>query len=70
MSSCMEHALHLAAKHFVEAVGPTTGNCLHDSDEEDGGEEFEVADTIGKALALVAQVSLFLFCYSWLMMSM
>jgi hypothetical protein len=57
----MEHALHLAAKHFVEAVGPTTGNCPHNSDEEDDGEEFEVADTIGKALALVTQVSLFLY---------
>jgi len=55
----MEHALHLSAKHFVEAVGPTTRNRLHDSDEEDDGEQFEVADTIGKALALVTQVSLF-----------
>lgn len=57
----MEHALHLAAKHFVEAVGPTAGNHLHDPDEEDDSEEFEVADTIGKALALVTQVSLLLF---------
>jgi hypothetical protein len=56
----MEHALHLAAKHFVEAIGPTGNIGLHNSDDEDDGEELEVADTVGKALALVAQVSLFL----------
>jgi hypothetical protein len=88
----MEHALHLAAKHFVEDVLPTSsGKLLNkvkvamanavDADEaldldvlntelnsieaemlgdeasedrEDG--EFDVADTIGKALALIMQV--------------
>jgi hypothetical protein len=87
--SCMEHALHLAAKHFVEGVAPTSSTSLlqkvkgamanatrddtaidldalnseiggieaamgHDAEEED--EEYDVADTIGKALALVTQV--------------
>lgn len=80
----MEHALHLAAKHFVQGVNPTSAKLLlskvkaamvnsddididtledelsanggapeEDSDEE---EEFDVADTIGKALAFVTQV--------------
>ncbi|KAG1805825.1 uncharacterized protein BJ212DRAFT_1486171 [Suillus subaureus] len=57
---CMEHALHLAAKHFIEEVTPTPVSTLHkkaaeDSDDED--EEFDVADTIGKALALVMQLA-------------
>ena len=84
----MEHALHLAAKHFVEGVAPTSSTSLlqkvkgamanatrddtaidldalnseiggieaamGDDTEED--EEYDVADTIGKALALVTQV--------------
>lgn len=58
----MEHALHLAAKHFVEEVAPTPASALHkkaaeDSDDEDENVEFDVADTVGKALALVTQVS-------------
>jgi hypothetical protein len=87
----MEHALHLAAKHFVEDVSPTSsGKLLNkvkvamanaaDADEaldldvlntelngieaemlgdeasEDEDGEFDVADTIGKALALITQV--------------
>jgi len=87
----MEHALHLAAKHFVEDVAPTSATALlkkvkaamtnavgegneidldalnselHDIEvatgEEDGedGEpdDYDVADTIGKALALVTKV--------------
>ena len=84
----MEHTLHLAAKHFVEGVAPTSSTSLlqkvkgamanatrddtaidldalnseiggieaamGDDTEED--EEYDVADTIGKALALVTQV--------------
>jgi hypothetical protein len=88
----MEHALHLAAKHFVQDVAPTSAGKLltkvkeamanateeddgvdldalnvelngieaeisrdeDDVDDEDG--EFDVADTIGKALALITQV--------------
>ena len=66
----MEHALHLAAKHFVEEVAPTSASVLHakaagdDEDEEEVVEEeedFNVADAIGKALALVTQVSGCLF---------
>lgn len=88
----MEHALHLAAKHFVEGVNPTaTGKLLNKvkaamanatsddeamdldkfewelngieeeaesdgADNEDEDEDYDVADTIGKALALVTQV--------------
>jgi hypothetical protein len=88
----MEHALHLAAKHFVEDVAPTlAGKLLNkvkeamaiaaDADEavdldslntelssievemlrgeesEDNEDmEFDVADTVGKALALITQV--------------
>jgi hypothetical protein len=86
--SCMEHALHLAAKHFVEGVAPTSvsillwkvkgtmANVMGEDDtidldtlnsemgdieaemdaDAEGDEEFDVADTIGKALALVTQV--------------
>ena len=88
----MEHALHLAAKHFVEDISPTSARKLLNKvkeamanatdpdeavdldalntelssieaellsgeaseDDEDG--EFDVADTIGKALALITQV--------------
>lgn len=61
----MEHALHLAAKHFIEEVAPTPASILHkkaaqaEDEDEDGEEsvEFDVGDTIGKALAFVAQVS-------------
>jgi hypothetical protein len=86
----MEHALHLAAKHFVEGVAPTSANQLlqkvkgamanatengdqlnmdalnseiEDIEADIGGdaedkedEDYDVADTIGKALALVTQV--------------
>lgn len=61
----MEHALHLAAKHFVEEVAPTPASALHkkagqaedDDDDDDESVEFDIGDTIGKALAFVAQVS-------------
>jgi hypothetical protein len=85
----MEHALHLAAKHFVEGVSPTSSSTLlnkvkaalanatseddkvdvaalnneleglgfDSEDSKEGKDEyFDVADTIGKALALVTQV--------------
>jgi len=57
----MEHALHLAAKHFVEKVAPTSSSALHvkaaeDGEEGEGEGVIDVADTIGKALALVTQV--------------
>ncbi|KAG0701880.1 ribonuclease H-like domain-containing protein [Suillus ampliporus] len=57
---CMEHTLHLAAKHFVEDIAPTPASILNknaaDDDEDDETTDFEVADTVGKALALVMQV--------------
>lgn len=91
----MEHATHLAAKHFVEGVNPTSSGKLfekikmalanastenavdvdrlddldrlekelnglelsEEGDELDGDDaEYEVADTIGKVLALITQV--------------
>ena len=86
----MEHALHLAAKHFVEGVAPTSANQLlqkvkgtmanttengaqlnmdalnleieeieaelGDEAEDKEDDNYDVADTIGKALALVTQV--------------
>lgn len=64
----MEHALHLAAKHFVEAIAPTSASDIRrkaavavhdDSDPEDTNTD--VADTVGKALALVTQVCLQLY---------
>lgn len=61
---CMEHALHLAAGHFVDDISPTSSSELTkklwarelDSDSADEDEEFDVADALGKALALVTQV--------------
>ncbi|KAG2031380.1 hypothetical protein BDR03DRAFT_986441 [Suillus americanus] len=49
---CMEHALHLAAKHFIEDVAPTPASILNknmtDNDDNDNKTtEFEVADTVG-----------------------
>ncbi|KAG2752014.1 hypothetical protein P692DRAFT_20725591 [Suillus brevipes Sb2] len=60
----MEHALHLVAKHFVEEVAPTPVSALHkkaqahaeDEDEDEESVEFDIGDTIGKALAFVSQV--------------
>lgn len=60
----MEHALHLAAKHFVEEVAPTPASVLHkkaaqaqaEDDEDEESVEFKVNDTVGKALAFVMQV--------------
>ena len=86
----MEHALHLATKHFVEDVSPTSVSALlkkvkgamvnamgednkmdldalnaeldsieaeisKDDDEADI-KDYDVTDTVGKALALVTQV--------------
>ena len=86
----MEHALHLAAKHFVEDVSPTSASTLlkkvkgamvnatgeknemdldalnveldsievkiSEDDDEGDTKDYDVADTVGKALALVTQV--------------
>jgi hypothetical protein len=66
----MEHALHLAAGHFIDDISPTSsseltkklrareqsGELNSESVDEDKDEEFDVADALGKALALVTQV--------------
>jgi hypothetical protein len=56
----MEHTLHLATNHFIEEVVPTPASVLIRNKEDDDDEvtDFNVADTVGKALALVGQVSL------------
>lgn len=64
----MEHALHLAAGHFVDDISPTSSSELArklrareqsgelNFESEDEDEEFNVADALGKALALITQV--------------
>jgi hypothetical protein len=67
----MEHSVHVACKHFVEAVAPAHPTTIHnkinnwedvDGDKEDGdvtdeaNEGFTAGDKLGKALALVKQV--------------
>ena len=65
----MEHALHLAAKHFVQtvaphhkkhgaAIGDNEGDPPSDSGEDDDGEDeaVDAGDSLGKAIALVKQV--------------
>jgi hypothetical protein len=72
----MEHSLHLGAGHFIKGVSPTSSRKIlkkvqhgGDNGDEDGDNigdeedsvEFEVADSIGKALALRNQVSIHIF---------
>jgi hypothetical protein len=58
----MEHALHLVTKHFVKEVAPTPASALlkiMTGEDEDNNEvtDFEVANTAGKALTFITQVS-------------
>jgi hypothetical protein len=66
----MEHSLHLAAKHFVETIAPhhkkhgtSAGDNEGDSasdggeDDDDDDEAIDAGDSLGKAIALVKQVS-------------
>ena len=67
----MEHSLHLGAGHFVRGVAPTSSceilkKAQHEDVDgaatgDDSEDEFEAADSIEKALALVNQVSLLIF---------
>ena len=68
----MEHSLHLTAKHFVETIAPgfskqhgtsdinTEGVYVVDDEDisDDGFDNFNAADSHGKAIALVKQVRL------------
>jgi hypothetical protein len=58
----MEHSLHIAAKHFVEKISShhsDSGEGIGASnDEEPDDEDFDSSDSLGKAIALVKQVSL------------
>jgi hypothetical protein len=74
----MEHSLHLAAKHFVQTVAPrwTRKGTISgadnedqtpgaDEDEEDNEDDaIEAGDSLGKAIALVKQVSYVLYVCS------
>ena len=73
----MEHALHIAAKHFIEKViqddiaGHRDNLRLKmDSDSDPNSDDnskdqgFEPGDALGKAIVLIKQVSLFLFSVS------
>ena len=66
----MEHSLHLAAKHFVQTIAlhhtkhnASTGDDKGDSASDGGGdndndnEAVDAGDLLGKAIALVKQVS-------------
>ena len=66
----MEHSIHVACKHFVEAVAPMSPRKGQGSGEDggDGGEdssddEITPGDALGKALALVKQVSSCMLIY-------
>ena len=68
----MKHLLHLAAKHFAETIAPgfskqhgtsdinTKGVYVEDNEDisDDGFDNFNAADSLGKAIALVKQVHL------------
>jgi hypothetical protein len=65
----MEHSLHLAAKHFVQTIVPLSkkrgtsgadeeGDSASDGEDNDGNDEdIDAGDSLGKAIALVKQVS-------------
>jgi hypothetical protein len=61
----MEHSLHVAAKHFVETVAPTSSSSIRKNrgagdesgSESDDLDDLNAGDSLGKALALVNQVS-------------
>ncbi len=58
----MEHSLHIAAKHFVETVAPASSSFRqpafagNESDSDDL-DDLTSGDSLGKALALIKQVS-------------
>ena len=57
----MEHSLHLAAKHFVQAITPASSDSegASDSDNNDDDNDnqcLDSGDSLAKAIALVKQV--------------
>ena len=70
----MEHSLHLAAKHFVETIGPPSSKkradleceaaSEDDDDDDDDDEDLDLAagNSLAKAIALVKQVCLLGYC--------
>jgi hypothetical protein len=66
----MEHSLHIAAKHFVETVAPASSlsirqnaGALRDESNSDDCDDLSLGDSLGKALALIIQVSFHLKYY-------
>jgi hypothetical protein len=65
----MEHSLHLAAKHFVQSIAPcsskkadnldtdTEDDPVPDNGEDDDDDDIDAGDSLGKAIALVKQVT-------------
>ena len=64
----MEHSLHLAAKYVVETIAPrfskkgTEDDRASDAGEDDDNDDDDIdaGDSLGKAIALVKQVSFLL----------
>ena len=69
---CMEHSLHLAAKHFVQTITPASskkhasdtdseGGAASDGEADGDGDDddqgFDSGDSLAKAIALDKQVS-------------
>jgi hypothetical protein len=68
----MEHSLHLAAKHFVQSIAPCSSKKADnpgtdteddpvpdniDDDDDDDDDDIDAGDSLGKAIALVKQVT-------------
>jgi hypothetical protein len=64
----MEHSLHISTKHFVKSLTPHSTKKANnkdvgeDSNSEDE-DELEAGNLLGKALALVKQLSFLLHFY-------
>jgi hypothetical protein len=56
----MEHSLHLAAKHFVQAIMPASSYSKgaldsNNNDDNDDNQCLDSGDSLAKAIALVKQ---------------
>ena len=56
----MEHAVHVASKHFVQDTGPKSRQAANggEVDDDDGDDRTDTRDSLGKAMGLVKQVRL------------
>lgn len=61
---CMEHSLHLAAKHFVKSITPPSrdtcdtsgGDPASDDDGNKDDEDIESSDSLGKVISFMKQI--------------